>query len=174
MSRRRFHYDMAFETYLRHKAVPHVAVDEAKRALVSQGSSVPFTGLPLKNFDFVVYSQAGPNLLIDVKGRKHVGPTSRSLQNWVTDDDLRSLAHWQKIFGRGFKAAFAFLYWCVDAPTATLFDDIFLAGSRWYALYAVTLDDYRPLVRPRSRAWHTVNLPAADFRRLATPLRDLL
>jgi len=174
MSQRRFHYDLAFETYLRHHAVPYVAVDEAKRALVSSGAAAPFTGTPLKNFDFVVYSRAGSNLLIDVKGRKHCGRGDRGLQNWVTDDDLASLARWQTLFGRGFKSVFAFLYWCTNTPQVSLFDDLFLAGTRWYALYAIAADQYRPHARRRSRSWRTLNLPAADFRRLARPLRELL
>ena len=43
-------------------AFPYVAVDEAKKAL--------FANAQLKSFDFVVYSKNGPNLLVDVKGRK--------------------------------------------------------------------------------------------------------
>ena len=33
MAQRRFHYELAFEHYLRAKAIPYVAVDEAKRSL---------------------------------------------------------------------------------------------------------------------------------------------
>ena len=32
MAQRRFHYEQAFERYLRQHAIPYVAVDEAKRA----------------------------------------------------------------------------------------------------------------------------------------------
>ena len=39
MTQRRFHYEQAFEHYLRANAIPYVAVDEAKRALSGQGKA---------------------------------------------------------------------------------------------------------------------------------------
>ncbi len=65
MAQRRFHYEQAFEYYLRANQIPAIAVDEAKRALQPLGVQKD-----LKNFDFVVHSQSGMNLLVDVKGRK--------------------------------------------------------------------------------------------------------
>src|SRR5687768_4718405 len=106
MAQRRFHYELAFEHYLRANAIPYVAVDEAKRAL--QGKHLR---VKLKSFDFVVYSAAGTNLLVDVKGRKHSGRTGNSLQNWVTGDDIACLGEWAKIFGAGFEPAFVFMFW---------------------------------------------------------------
>src|SRR5690242_4425147 len=104
MAQRRFHYELAFEHYLRANAIPYVAVDEAKRAL--QGKQLR---VKLKSFDFVVYSQAALNLLVDVKGRKHSGKSGKSLQNWVTQDDVDGLSEWSKIFGTGFEPAFVFM-----------------------------------------------------------------
>lgn len=75
MAQRRFHYEQAFEHYLRANRVPYVAVDEAKKALVPTRlakrveAPAASTGSSLKSFDFVVYSPE-VNLLIDVKGRK--------------------------------------------------------------------------------------------------------
>jgi hypothetical protein len=67
VAQRRFHYEQAFEHYLRSNRVPYVAVDEAKKALapISGGGRGPSS---LKSFDFVVYTPQR-NLLIDVKGR---------------------------------------------------------------------------------------------------------
>src|SRR3982750_3249899 len=84
MGDRNVHYEAAFEAYLRQRAIPYVAVDEAKRAL--------FANAKLKGFDFVVYSKNGPNLLIDIKGRqcnnaKNGGGGRRSLQTWATGED---------------------------------------------------------------------------------------
>ncbi|MEX0774469.1 MAG: HYExAFE family protein [Phycisphaeraceae bacterium] len=169
MAQRRFHYDQAFERYLREKAIPYVAVDEAKRAL--QGAKAPSS---LKSFDFVVYSEAGPNLLVDVKGRKHSGRSSRSLDNWVTRGDVESLRKWEGIFGQGFVGAFAFLYWCEQQPPDALFTEIFESGQRWYALLAVRLTDYQTHMRQRSPRWETVSIPAAQFNALARPLKELL
>src|SRR5262245_33635932 len=64
MAQRRFHYEQAFEHYLRSNRVPYVAVDEAKKALAPAGRGPS----SLKSFDFVVYAPQR-NLLIDVKGR---------------------------------------------------------------------------------------------------------
>ena len=169
MAQRRFHYDQAFERYLRDKAIPYVAVDEAKRAL--SASKPPVT---LKSFDFVVYSERGPNLLVDVKGRKHSGRSSRSLDNWVTAGDVDSLEKWQKIFGSGFVGAFAFLYWCEAQPPDALFQEVFASGDRWYALLAVRLADYHTHMKRRSQRWETVSMPARAFTQLAVPLKDLL
>jgi len=148
-----------------------VAVDEARRALAGQPGSADQS---LKSFDFVVYSESGPNLLVDVKGRKCSGKTVGSFQNWVTADDVDSLIKWRGIFGQGFDAAFAFLFWCDTAPPDALFHEVFEFGDKWYAVLAVTLDVYRANMRPRSVKWETVSLPAAVFRDQSQPLELLL
>jgi len=172
MANRRFHYDRAFEYYLRANAIPYVAVDEAKRALapgIEKGAT-----LKLKSFDFVVYSDAGPNLLIDVKGRKHTGKTGRAFQNWVTNDDVKCLDQWRGIFGEGFDPAFAFLFWCDAQPPDALFHEVFEYHDRWYAVLAVRLADYAQHMTPRSPKWDTVSLPAKAFDRVSLPLKELL
>jgi hypothetical protein len=169
MAQRRFHYDQAFEHYLRANAVPYVAVDEAKRALVN---ACPLHSL--KSFDFVVYSQHGANLLVDVKGRKHSGRSSRSLDNWVTVSDVQCLEKWERIFGQGFEGAFAFLYWCQAQPPDALFTEIFEHGGRWYAVLAMRLMDYKVHMKRRSARWDTVNVAAEHFNRLSRPLKELL
>ncbi len=169
MAQRRFHYDAAFEHYLRSNAIAYVAVDEAKRALAGKAKQVK-----LKSFDFVVYSSGGTNLLVDVKGRKHSGKTGRSLQNWVTAEDVDSLTKWQGIFGAGFEPAFVFLFWCEAQPPDALFHEVFEFGSRWYAVMAVRLGDYVRHMRQRSPKWGTVNVPADAFGKMAMPLKALL
>ncbi|MEX0653340.1 MAG: HYExAFE family protein [Phycisphaeraceae bacterium] len=169
MAQRRFHYDLAFEHYLRANGIPYVAVDEAKRAV--SGQSLP---KKLKSFDFVVYSENGANLLVDVKGRKHSGRTGRSMQNWVTSEDVKCLDQWAGIFGEGFESAFAFLFWCDAPPPDALFHEIFEFGDRWYAVLAMRVADYRLHMRRRSAKWDTVSLPAKAFNELAVPLKGLL
>ncbi|GAB4190992.1 MAG: hypothetical protein Kow00105_05150 [Phycisphaeraceae bacterium] len=172
MANRRFHYDRAFEHYLRANAIPYVAVDEAKRALTPGRLSGTYTRL--KSFDFVVYSRRGPNLLVDVKGRKHTGRTGRAFQNWVTQDDVKCLTEWQKIFGEDFQPAFAFLFWCDAQPPDALFHEVFEFNERWYAVLAVRLADYTEHMTPRSAKWDTVSLPAKAFDRVSQPLKALL
>ncbi len=201
LAQRRFHYEQAFECYLRENTIPYVAVDEAKRALApvshdeppsatsqastgSQGNigvgvrSMRGRRLPgetrLKSFDFVVYSQTGPNLLVDVKGRKHSGRTGKAFDNWVTQGDVDGLLQWERLFGEGFTGVFAFLYWCESPPPDALFMEVFTHQQRWYALLAVKLSEYRLRMKQRSPRWGTVNLPAAEFAKLAVPMRELL
>ncbi len=78
MAQRRHHYERAFETFLRQRRIPYVAVDEARKALLPPDASFRVAGSPdgagggdeaLKSFDFVLYGEAC-NFLIDVKGRK--------------------------------------------------------------------------------------------------------
>lgn len=161
MADRKVHYEAAFEAYLRHRGIPYVAVDEAKRAL--------FATAKLKSFDFVVYSKTGPNLLVDVKGRSCRNRAARTgFETWSPEQDVTDLTQWSQVFGDGFKAVLMFVYW-VDAP---LLPDpaVFEFRGRWYLLMGVDLDEYRNAMRRRSAKWMTVSLPAEGFRQLARPI----
>ncbi|MEM1212496.1 MAG: HYExAFE family protein [Planctomycetota bacterium] len=173
MANRRFHYDRAFEHFLRANTIAYVAVDEAKRAL-SADRKAKVLPTKLKSFDFVVYSQSGANLLVDVKGRKLANTTGRGFQNWVTEDDVSSLTAWSEIFGDGFEPVFVFLFWCDSQPADALFHEVMEYGERWYAVRAVKLSAYREVMRPRSAKWGTVSVPAKAFEAMAGPLGDLL
>src|SRR6478735_4399203 len=105
MADRSVHYEAAFEAYLRQRAIPYVAVDEAKRAL--------FANTKLKGFDFVVYSKNGPNLLIDIKGRAMTN--GKSLQTWSNEQDVIDLMQWEIVFGEGYKAVLVFVFH-IDPP----------------------------------------------------------
>lgn len=181
---RRFHYELAFEHYLRANGIAYVAVDEARRAIMTQSGMSKVDDQAqgrLKSFDFVVYSENGPNLLVDVKGRKLTArkgsggkTSSSSFQNWVTAEDVDHLGKWEAIFGPGFAGAFAFLFWCDAPPPDALFQEVFEHKGKWYAVLAVTLAEYRASMKPRSRKWETVCLPAKTFTQLAVPLKQLL
>ena len=168
MADRSVHYEAAFEAYLRDKGIPYVAVDEAKKALFSDSK--------LKSFDFVVYSKAGPNLLVDIKGRSMRSTTDKpargTFETWATQQDVDDLIQWQQVFGEGFKAVLVFMYW-VDTP---MFPEpgMFEHASRWYLPMAVELEAYRTHMRQRSPKWETVALPAEDFRTLARPMSEWL
>ena len=75
----------AFEAWLRAQDRPYVAVDEANKAI--------FAGSGLKGFDFLIYSNSGPNLLI-------------LLASNPAEAEIRLMGQWEKIFGRGFAAVF--------------------------------------------------------------------
>ncbi|MFT5424147.1 MAG: hypothetical protein ACI89L_001940 [Phycisphaerales bacterium] len=191
MAQRRFHYERAFERYLRAARIPYVAVDEAKKALLPPGCALRINasggeggggegesdmgGRALKSFDFVVYGESS-NLLVEVKGRKlpALAPNStrgvgRRLENWVSADDVESLLTWRRLFGPGFDAAFVFVYWCEDQPPDGLFDEVLECSGSWYTTRAVDLDSYRASMRVRSPRWRTVDLPREAFDRVARP-----
>lgn len=152
----------------------------------------------LKSFDFVIYGQ-GNNLLVEVKGRRlgHPGGgdataigrigTGRGsgglrgghrggsrgatrLESWVTREDVESLARWEGLFGPEFQAMFVFIYWCDEQPPDALFQEIFEHAGRWYAIRAVRVGDYAPVMKVRSASWGTVDVPRAAFERIASTL----
>jgi hypothetical protein len=168
MAQRRFHYEQAFEHYLRANRVPYVAVDEAKKSLLPKGAPAR----SLKSFDFVVY---GPerNLLVDVKGRmfgSRAAPSSlsdRRFENWVTREDVDGLSEWQRLFGSGFEAVFVFVYCLRQQPPDALFEEVFAHGDRWYVLREVALAAYREQMVQRSMKWGTVHVPRDAFSRIS-------
>jgi hypothetical protein len=191
VAQRRHHYEQAFEAFLRSRRVPYVAVDEAKKALVPEGTPMLVrTGgtepggnsggeAALKSFDFVIYGR-GSNLLVEVKGRrigrrtlagagKSGAPGRSRLESWVTLDDVASLEAWGRLFGPEFAAAFVFIYWCEEQPPDALFEEIFEHRGRWYALRAVTLAEYVRVMKVRSLRWRTVHVPSAVFDKVSRP-----
>ncbi len=161
MADRSVHYEAAFEGYLREKKIPYVAVDEAKKAL--------FAGSNLKSFDFVVYAADKPNLLVDVKGRQaKSSSTRRGYESWATERDVDDLIQWQQVFGEGFQALLAFVYW-IETPLIPE-PGMFEFRDRWYLMMGIDLGEYRSHMRRRSAKWETVCLSAEDFRLLARPL----
>lgn len=176
---RRFHYEQAFEHYLRSNRIPYVAVDEAKKALLpasrkGSGGGREAPGASLKSFDFVVYAP-GRNMLVDVKGRmfgesRADRPLSnRRFESWVTREDVESLTRWQALFGPDFQAAFVFAYCLRQQPPDALFQEVFAYGERWYVLREVRLADYAAHMAERSGKWGTVHVPGAAFGRISRP-----
>jgi hypothetical protein len=170
---RNIHYEAAFEDYLRGKGWPYVAVDERRRAI--------FAAAAIKSFDFLVYSASGPNLLVDVKGRKFPDSVpgrsrthSRAWENWVTRQDVEGLRQWEGVFGQGFAGVIVHAYWLQGPPGRSPFADVHLFRERHYAFVAMLLDDYVSLARPRSQKWQTLSAPSAAFAKAAQDLSNLL
>ena len=168
MANRRNHYEAAFEAFIRARRVPCVAVDEAKRAFFGEDG--------LKNPDFILYPRLGPNLVVEVKGKRAKdGRGRRPWENWVTIDDLDGLARWQEMFGPGFRAILSFAY----AEPLSLFplppgDGAFEFRGRAYRFWAVELDDYIKHLRSRGPAWKAVAMARRAFRRRVRPLLEWL
>ncbi len=167
MANRTNHYEAAFEAYLRSRHVPYVAVDEAKRTVLADGS--------LKSLDFIVSPPGSGSWLVDVKGRRF--PSGRQKQywkNWSTMDDLRSLAAWQRLFGEQFTGLFVFAYNVLGDRSPLAREELFAFRDGLYAFVGVTLSDYARSARPISPRWETLAMPCGQFRRVATPLETLL
>jgi hypothetical protein len=162
------HYEAAFEQYLRVLEVPYVAVDEAKRSVLSGGS--------LKSLDFIVSPDAGRgSWLVDVKGRRFPsGEQQMYWKNWSTRDDLRSLARWQELFGSGFESAFVFAYDVVGERSPLAEEMLFGFRDRLYGFIAIRLADYAAHAGLISPKWDTVAMPTARFRELAVPMEELV
>jgi hypothetical protein len=162
------HYEAAFEQYLRVLAVPYVAVDEAKRTVLSGGS--------LKSLDFIVSPEAGTgSWLVDVKGRKFPSGEQRMYwKNWSTRDDLRSLARWQELFGSGFESLFVFAYDVVGERSPLAEEMLFEFRGHLYGFIAIRLAHYAAHAREISPKWDTVAMPTARFREAAVPMEELL
>lgn len=182
MAIRSNHYDAAFEEFLRSRRIPYVSVDEKRRAVLADSS--------IKSFDFIVEA-AGPNLLVDVKGRLwQQSPqnsrddsghprTGRRWENWATEDDIASLLQWENVFGDQFRAVLVFAYAiesgnAVPPPEARDGAELFEFGGRTYFFSAVTVQDYAYCMKSRSAGWSTVTIAAADYQRHRMPVESLL
>lgn len=76
-----------FEQFVRDRKWPYVAVDEPKKAI--------FANVDFAPFDFLVYSEVGPNLLVMVRGRRQMRRAH-----------YEAMAEWQKMFGEDFQGVF--------------------------------------------------------------------
>lgn len=167
MADRLNHYELAFEDYLRSRRVAYVAVDEAKRALLADGS--------VKSLDFIVSSSTGHSWLVDVKGRLFPSGKSRQYwKNWSTRDDLVSLARWQQLFGGSFQSLFVFAYNVRGRRAPLPAEQLFEFRGRTYGFVAIRLAEYVCHARQISSRWETVAMPVRRFRELACPLEQLL
>ncbi len=169
MANRDNHYEAAFEEFLRSRGVPYVAVDEAKRSLLSNGASI-------KSLDFIVSAPAQVTWLVDVKGRRFPsGDVQKQYwKNWSTRDDLRSLAQWEGLFGASFRGLFVFAYDVLGDRSPLRAEELFEHRGSLYGFVAVTLSDYAGHAHPISPRWDTWAMSAGDFRRFARPLTELL
>jgi hypothetical protein len=169
MANRDNHYEAAFEEFLRGRGVPYVAVDEAKRSVMSDGASI-------KSLDFIVSAACQRTWLVDVKGRRFPsGDVQKQYwKNWSTRDDLHSLAQWETLFGPTFQGLFVFAYDVLGDRAPLPAEELFVFRGSRYGFVAVPLADYAGHARPISPRWDTWAMPAGEFRRFARPLDELL
>jgi hypothetical protein len=168
MADRSNHYEAAFEAFIRSLRIPCVAIDETRRAL--------FGGDDVKNPDFLLYPRFGPNLVVEVKGKRGKDARGRrAWENWVTTDDLDGLARWQETFGPGFRSILAFAYAEPIGPyPLPEANGAFAFRALEYRFWGVGLDDYLNHLRSRGPAWKAVAMARRAFRRRVRPFREWL
>ena len=173
MNRRANAYEAAFADYLRSLRVAYVAADQSRRSVERGGT--------LKSVDFVVSPAAPPGhtptrWLVDVKGRRFPSGRRRPQywRNWTTADELESLSRWSLRFGSAFRAVLVFAYELVGERSPTPPEQVHFWRGVPYAFLAAEASRYRAASRPLSPRWGTVAVPAAEFRRLAVPVGQLL
>jgi len=165
--RRWNHYEAAFETFLRERRIPFLAVEERHRPFLEDGST-------LKNLDFVVSPSGRPSLLIDVKGRQFPGGGGGYWKHWSTRDDLLGLCRWETLFGDRFSALFVFAYLICGDRSPVPAERLFLFRKRFYAFVAIPLSTYMSEIRLLSPRWQTFAMPTLRFRELARPFEDFV
>jgi hypothetical protein len=165
------HYEAAFEAYLRGRGVAFVATDEAKRSVLGDSD--------VKSADFIIVGPDTSKLVVDVKGRKF--PTgsgdkaNTTWQNWAEEEDIDALGRWAAGFGGDFRGVLAFAYQ-IQPPFALPehTPDLFTFRADVYLMRGVEVAAYRRHMRPRSKSWKTVHLPAEAFRRIVRPFSEFL
>lgn len=178
-------YERAFAAYLRHCGAATIAVDETRRAVMDEE--------PVKSADFIVVNRPQKishdvrfgvevdvaRLVVDVKGRRFPGGTAdrpREIwQNWSTELDVKCLRQWAESFGESFRGVFAFVYEIArpyEIVKNTL--DRFDFENRSYLMRGIDALAYAATMKPRSKRWGTVHLPAPAFRALCRPFSFFL
>jgi hypothetical protein len=167
MANRANHYEAAFESFLRSRQVPYVAVDETRRSLLADSS--------IKSLDFIVSSGQATSWLVDVKGRRFPsGEQKQYWKNWSTRDDLDSLACWEQLFGDRFEGLLVFAYNVVGRRAPLPAELLFEFRGGLYGFVAIARRQYARYARPISPAWNTVAMQTELFRRLAAPFEHFL
>ncbi|MGL4461354.1 MAG: HYExAFE family protein [Planctomycetia bacterium] len=165
-------YEQALKYFLRSRRILYIPIDQSQRvyppAEPPEGLIPPPT---LKNLDFIIQTNQNRQLLIDVKGRKMLArKRTKSLQNWVTEDDVASLLYWERALDSPALALLVFVYLLPSPADQVDFEDSFSYLDRHYGCLAVPAALYQEAMRVRSPRWKTVFLRSEAFRRLAVPL----
>ena len=164
------HYEAAFEAYLRGRGVTVIPTDEAKRSHLGDGT--------IKSADFIIVGPDTSKLVVDVKGRKFPSGSgdkpNTSWQNWAEEEDVDALGRWAAELG-DFRGVLAFAYQ-IQPPFALppTTPDVFTFRADVYLMRGVDVTAYREHMRPRSKSWKTVHLPADAFRRIVRPFSEFL
>ncbi|QDT64219.1 HYExAFE family protein [Calycomorphotria hydatis] len=198
------HYEAAFDGFLRGNGVPFVPVDESRRLILKQASlkSLDFIVrspdhgqllIDVKGRQFPTGSRQFPTGRRQSPAGGRQFPTGscqfpaggcqfpaggcqggRRWENWVTEDDTRSMLKWEEIFGADSLALFVFSYELRLPRYERDHEELFEYRGNKYAFYGVPVAEYRSVMRQRSGSWETVGVPSRAFSQLRQPIRRFL
>ena len=159
---------MALFGWLDDNKVKYAPVDQNKRAEFYDGK--------IKSFDLIIQPEKGKKILAEVKGRKFSGTdiTKSSLQCWVTLEDVKGLAGWQKIFGDDFLPYLIFVYDIEKLDVETDIFEIYPYRNKNFVFIMISLDDFAADMAIRSPKWKTMTLSSIIFRKKSKGIGTLL
>ncbi|MCD4658086.1 MAG: HYExAFE family protein, partial [Planctomycetes bacterium] len=147
-------YEWCVIEYLKYRKLHHYRIEDLKQFMDRK------TDESIKNFDILVPG-TDENVLIEVKGRKASGKNKLRFENWVTGEDIQSLMHWKKMFGKDFMSIFCFVYKIDhDMPAANSAFTCFSANNMRFAIFGIELNKYIAESSLRSIKWNTFSLNA--------------
>ena len=168
------HYERAFESWLRQRRVPYVAIEQVRRSADREG--------PIKSFDFLVHS-GRKHWVVDVKGKRFPavsGTRETWWENWIHLDDIEGLFAWEQHFGASYEALLVYCYWLQLPPgdgkkgtvplKAQGGQSPFSFDGRDYLLVAVPARTFAEHCRKRSARWKAVHVPEKVFTGLIRPV----
>ena len=161
-------YEWCVIEYLKYRELHHYRIEDLKKFMVNISDE------SIKNFDILVPGNDG-NVLIEIKGRKASGKNKLRFENWVTGEDIQSLMHWQKMFGKHFMSIFCFVYKIdFDMPAANTEFTSFSANNMRFAMFGIELDKYIAESSLRSIKWNTFSLNSKAFIKHSRPFTSFL
>ena len=176
-------YENAFQSWLTDNRAKYIPIDQHKRSV--------FSNSKIKSFDFLLYpdkTKDTPNkpdvIIAEVKGRKFKGKSLiglKSIQSWVTIEDIKGLQIWQRILSASHPSgkiittpAFIFAYKFDNIDVETDGIEPYDYADNKFVFYIIKLDDYKEFMKPRSQKWQTVTLPAEKYRQIALNAKKFL
>lgn len=157
-------YEQVFESALRERKIAFESVVQTQRVEAGGGS--------VKNFDFLLRPQSDAPVLVELKGRTFHGGSLAGLKGldaWVTFEDVQALSYWLDVYSQekpAARAAFVFVFRMEQVDIETDGQVLYEYAGERYLVLSAALEDYRRVMRRRSRKWQTVTLAAEDFRRV--------
>ena len=150
-------YEIAFSLWLDEHNYSYRSVKQTDRLRVGE--------LSVKSFDYVI-ERENRLYIVELKGRIFKGHSFyklSGLQNWVTADDVSSLAGWQSVQGVS-GAVLVFAYLIEDYYADLDNNDSIESDGVKYVFVAIDISEYQKYMKLRSPKWNTVDIAADNFR----------